>query len=99
MSENAPLRPADDLIRPKVAQTLAELELEDQDQAAAQLAEQYAAEIDGARNRAAALDSLGPKLLACLVELGATPKARSAVSLPGRQPGSSLARLRAARTG
>lgn len=99
MTESAPIRPVEDLIGPKVAQAIAELDLEDRDQAAAQLAAQYAQEIDRAKNRAATLDSLGPKLLACLVELGATPRARKAATGNASPASSPLARLRDSRAG
>lgn len=95
------LRPADHLLAPAVAATLRELDLTELDSATAKLAGQYARAIDDAdpEDRPVALRDLGPKLLACLVELGATPRARAAVKDGSAADAgtSSLARLREAR--
>src|SRR5258708_30574804 len=57
------------------------------DAAAVKLAQRYAAAIDDADNRAEALERLGPKLLAALESLGATPAARAKLK-EGRPAGS-----------
>lgn len=73
----ANLRLADELLAPAVTGALAKLSFADEDAGAVKLALQYAAAIDRAENRAEALERLGPKLLACLDALGATPAARA----------------------
>jgi hypothetical protein len=75
------VRSADDLIAPAVANTIQQLQtdLSDEDAAAVRLAERYAAAIDDADDKQAALDKLGPKLLAVLESLGATPKGRAVI--------------------
>ncbi|MEH1013057.1 hypothetical protein V6U90_08090 [Micromonospora sp. CPCC 206060] len=95
------LRSADALISPDVAETVAKLpDLTPADAAAVKLARRYAAAIDEADPEAAAevLDKLGPKLLAALEALGATPRSRAArkggASGPGR---GKLAAIREAR--
>src|SRR5258708_32494072 len=57
------------------------------DSAAVKLAQRYAAAIDDADNRAEALERLGPRLLAVLEALGATPAARAKLK-EGRAAGS-----------
>lgn len=91
------LRSADELLLPTVQHTIANLTLRPEDSAAATLAERYAATIDADPEQ---LKDLGPKLLATLEALGATPRARAA----GRKPAgggtggtSKLAALREAR--
>jgi hypothetical protein len=93
------IRDVDDLIGPAVADTIDQLTLQPEDHAAAQLATRYAAAIDAAEDTRAALDHLGPKLLAVLEQLGATPKARATLTkgAAGRGGQSELAKLRAAR--
>ena len=74
------LRPADSLLAPAVETTLANLAkvgLTDSDAAVVRLAQSYAAAIDGAEDPAEALQALGPKLLAALQALQATPAARA----------------------
>ena len=90
------LRDVDQLLLPQVQHTIGALDLTPADSAAATLAETYARAIDADPDQ---LDDLGPRLLACLVELGATPKARAAVSKTagGAASGGKLAQLRAAR--
>lgn len=98
MSGNSRIRSADSLILPDVRETLARLELSPEDAAAGQLARRYAAAIDAAITPADVLNDLGPKLLAVLEALGATPRARAAV-VKSQQPAgpSKLSALRLAR--
>ncbi|HEX6579207.1 MAG TPA: hypothetical protein VF082_12655 [Jiangellaceae bacterium] len=99
-SRNSHLRPVDDLIAPDVAKTLAALtSLAPEDTAAVRLARRYAAAIDDAPadERVAALGTFGPKLLAVLEQLGATPKARAARKGEAPSGTGRLAALRAAR--
>ncbi|MET7989847.1 hypothetical protein ABZU76_02950 [Amycolatopsis sp. NPDC005232] len=56
--------------------SLGAVELRPEDQAAAQLARAYAAELDG---NPEALAKVGPLLLACLESMGMTAKGRAAV--------------------
>ncbi len=90
------LRDADELMATAVAATLDALDLTEADTAAVRLARRYAAAID---DDEAALDVYGPKLLAVLEALGATPAARA--RLKGGKPAdakpSRLAQLRDAR--
>ena len=72
----AQLRSTDGLVMPAVASTLLNLDLGPADLAASRLALVYARAIDDAQDPKV-LAELGPKLLAALVELGATPKARA----------------------
>ncbi len=81
------LRPVDGLLAPVVAESVAALTLAPQDAAAARLARRYAEAIDAAEDTDAALDTYGPKLLAALAALGATPTARKARA--GGVPGAS----------
>jgi hypothetical protein len=93
------IRAADDLIAPAVHEAIGQLPLRPEDHAAATLAQRYAAAIDDADDPQATLDALGPKLLATLDALGATPKARAQIMKgvsSGENPGK-LAALRAAR--
>jgi hypothetical protein len=93
------IRAADDLIAPAVHDAIGQLPLRPEDHAAATLAQTYATAIDDADNPQHALDQLGPKLLAVLEQLGATPKARAQImkgTSSGENPGK-LAALRAAR--
>lgn len=71
------LRSTSELLAPAIEKTIAALPLADADAAAAQLARRYAATIDAAEHRTEAMEKLGPKLLAALESLGATPAARS----------------------
>lgn len=92
------LRSADTLIGPAVAETLRNLELSEEDAAAAVLAQRYADAIDNAEDQAEMLKELGPRLLACLESLGATPKARATMKKgTGGGGQGKLAQLRAAR--
>lgn len=121
----AALASTDRQLLPSVLAALGGLELADEDQAVAKLAEHYAREIDRADAIAAqadrvlreidgdeeaaelvaalraklgarsALESLGPKLLAALESLGASPRARAAVRKGGVVNGSGkLAKFR-----
>jgi hypothetical protein len=109
------LRDASDLLWPAVAETLASLDLRPDDAAARKLAQRYAQVIDGlpdrdeytterAHDQAWALRWIGPLLLDCLTQLGATPASRAAItkmtstgkSTPGDTP-NELDRLRASR--
>jgi hypothetical protein len=87
----APLRDASELLWPALAETLASLDLGPEDAAARKLAQRYAQVIDGlpdgdeftssrAHDQAWGLRWMGPLLLDCLTELGATPAARARVS-------------------
>lgn len=93
------LQPADRLLAPAVADTIAALTVAPEDAGAVQLARRYAAAIDQADEPADALERLGPKLLAVLESLGATPKGRAALrkEAPGAQGRGQLAAIRAAR--
>lgn len=97
------LRDADELLRPAVAASISALQVtDDRDAAVVKLAERYAAAIDDAESdeRTAALRDLGPKLLAALTALQATPaaRARQRTSKGGDGAGQGgLAQLRAAR--
>jgi hypothetical protein len=89
------LQSADELFAAAVATTLSALALTEADTAAVRLARRYATAIDNGGD----LADLGPKLLACLTALGATPAARARIKTarqPDAQPGR-LAQLRAAR--
>lgn len=88
---NARLRPVDDLLAPAVAETIRNLEVAAEDAGAVRLATRYAAAIDAAAPELAGqvLNDLGPKLLACLEALGATPRARAAAGKGGAQRGPS----------
>lgn len=91
----AKLRPAEDTLAFAVAETLDTLALAPEDRGVAVLAALYATLID---ELPAALPDIGPKLLACLEALGASPRARAAISKGGPTGGSGkLARLREAR--
>ncbi len=76
------LRDADKLLAPAVERTLGALQLTDADAALATLARSYAAAVD-ADPEGDALEALGPKLLAALQQLQATPAARSKVKTGG----------------
>jgi hypothetical protein len=83
------------LLLPTVQHTIANLTLRPEDSAAATLAERYAASIDADPEQ---LKDLGPRLLATLEALGATPHARAAVSKGGATGGTTkLDQLREAR--
>ena len=77
----AKLRDADGLLLTAVATTIAELNLDDIDKAAVELAKHYAAAIDAGHcpecDADRDLEDLGHRLLAVLESLGATPAARS----------------------
>jgi hypothetical protein len=88
-----PVRDADDLLAPAVAEAVAALGLRPEDTAAAALARLYAERIDGAESEAAALKVFGPLLLRTLEALGATPGSRKATGRP-RPSSSKLAELR-----
>jgi len=97
----ARIRPADDLIAPAVAETVNALQLEPEDAAAVQLARRYAAILDDAYatdDEAKVWNDLGPKLLAVLESLGATPRARALAAKGGATRAESrLAAIRSAR--
>lgn len=102
------LRDASELLWPAVSETLATLELGSEHAAAVKLAKRYAQVIDSmpdkapgnAPDQAWAMRWLGPLLLDCLSELGATPAAKARLTKGGK-PGDGkptrLAQLRAAR--
>jgi hypothetical protein len=96
----AKLRDADGLLLTAVATTIAELNLDDIDTAAVELAKHYAAAIDAGHcsecDADRDLDLLGPKLLAVLESLGATPAARSKL-VKGGPPSRAANRLAAIR--
>jgi hypothetical protein len=73
------LHSADRTLAAAAAETITALALAPEDAAAVRLTQRYAAEIDDAADPAAALERLGPKLLAALEALGATPQARSRI--------------------
>lgn len=94
------LRPVDALIGADVDGTIRNLpHLAESDQAAVRLAREYAAVIDdaGDEDRDKVLERFGPKLLAVLEQLGATPKARAARKGGGSGGEGKLAQLRASR--
>jgi hypothetical protein len=112
----APLRDASELLWPAVQETLAALGLGSEDSAARRLAQRYAQVIDGlpdredgtserAHDQAWGLRWIGPLLLDCLVQLGATPASRAQIDKGtkaggGSQPDAAptqLDRLRASR--
>jgi hypothetical protein len=95
---NRRLQPADGLLAAAVAETIRALDLVPADAAGVALALRYADTIDQADNRADAVERLGPKLLAVLDALGATPTARARIKTGGApSAGNDLDRLRAAR--
>ena len=96
----AELRDASELLWPAVARTLAHLNPGPEHDAAAVLAERYAKVIDEHRDPAWALRWIGPLLLDCLSELGATPAAVARLTKgtkPAETKPNGLAKLRAAR--
>jgi hypothetical protein len=95
--DGAPLRSSDELLAPAVEAALQALELGEADAAAAQLARRYAKVLDEARDPAWSARWIGPLLLDCLVQLGATPASRK--PKPADRPPSQLDQLRAARAG
>ena len=97
---DSPVRDADELLAPAVAETLAALDLGPEHAAARKLAERYADVIDKARDPAWSARWIGPLLLQALTELGATPAARAALTKgakPAPQGPSRLDQLRAVR--
>lgn len=102
MAGSGQIRAADHLILPEVRHTIEKLTLLPEDSAAATLAERYAAAIDQAAcpecgGQREALKDLGPKLLAALEQLGATPRARAGAVKGGGAGGGKLAAIRSAR--
>lgn len=83
--DRTPRDPAD-LLTPAVETTITALNLDAKDTALAQLARLFAAAIDEAENPGSALRWLGPPFLKVLLQLGATPAARSAKSGKPDQP-------------
>ena len=71
-------RSTDEMLGPSVGETLAALELDGKDAAAARLATVYARVIDQAADPAWAARWIGPLLLQALAELHATPASRKA---------------------
>lgn len=92
------LQAADNLLAPAVAAAIGALTLDNADTGAVKLARAYAEAIDAAPGDPEVLEKLGPKLLAALESLGATPKARATITkgTAGAAAGR-LAALRAAR--
>ena len=81
-----------------LADALKDVPLLPRDSAGAALAKSYAAAIDAADEPGEALDQLGPKLLAVLVQLGMTPAGRGAKGgTSGAPVASKLDELRARR--
>ncbi len=76
--------------------SVAALTLVPGDAAVAQLARAYARSIDVAQDRPYVLEKLGPRLLRCLVSLGATPASR-VPGKPPKRPPSWLDQMRAGR--
>ncbi len=93
------LRDASTLLQTAVTETIAALELTDKDAGAVRLAVEYAQTIDLSCSSPEMLDKLGPKLLAVLEQLGATPAARARMKTakPADARPNELAKLRAAR--
>jgi hypothetical protein len=103
------LRDASELLWPAVSETLASLDLGSEHAAAKKLAQRYAQIIDGtpdnsprgAPDQAWAMRWIGPLLLDCLTELGATPAAKAALTKGTGKPADAkpgrLTQLRAAR--
>jgi hypothetical protein len=83
------LQPADATLLHAVTALVPSLRLTDADQGAVRLAEHYAQAIDAAEDKAEALEKLGPRLLAALESLGATPRARAAFLKGGGRSGPS----------
>ena len=81
-----PLRDADELLAPAVAETIQALELGPEFAAAAAVALRYAQAIDTAKDPAWAARWLGPLLLDALQSLGATPAAKARMK-PAAKPG------------
>lgn len=90
------LQPVDAMFAPVVTEALKNVALTDADKAAVLLARRYADAIDLAEDRDQALALFGPKLLAVLGELRATPKARGAAK-PEPAKSGRLAALRQSR--
>jgi ribosomal protein S19E (S16A) len=93
------LRSTDDMLTSAVGEALDALGLEAEDSAVKRLARVYAAEIDGRNPEESVevLGNLGPKLLATLEALGATPKARGKLGKIVPRGESELDRMRASR--
>jgi hypothetical protein len=93
------LRSSDALLLSAVTEAIAALGVAPEDSAASRLARAYAQEIDerNPEESVEVLDKLGPKLLATLDALGATPKSRGRVTKTAPVGESELERLRAAR--
>jgi hypothetical protein len=91
----ARVKPADETLAGAVAESVEHLELTPADGAAARLAMVYAESIDAGVDR----ERLGPALLRCLEQLGATPRARAEIGrrVHGEVVESALERLRATR--
>ena len=87
MAERA-LRSADDLLAAVVDTSIKALTLQPEDAAVVRLARQYAAAIDADPDT---LDAMGPKLLAALTALGASPAGR--IRLKGGEPTRAESRL------
>lgn len=77
------------MVAPAVADAVGALDLADEDVAVVRLAREYAAAIDAAQGDVAVLSDLGPKLLAVLKSLGATPKDRAGLGGGGAARGPS----------
>ncbi len=93
----APLRDADELLAPAVAETLAALDLGPEHAAAVKLAERYAQVLDEAKDPAWSARWIGPLLLQALAELGATPASRHAMTKGAKQAPAGPSRLDALR--
>lgn len=93
----ATLRDAKELLEYSTAEALAAIDAEVQDVAAIKLAIRYAAAISRHEGDIEVLNKLGPKLLATLESLGATPAARARMKdhKPADSNEGGLAKLRA----
>lgn len=92
------LRDTAEFLSVAVETTIGALDLADEDAATIQIARHYAATIDQNPDPRTIRD-VGPLLLDCLEQLGATPAARARLKTgkTGDAPVSQLAKLRAAR--
>jgi hypothetical protein len=90
------LQPVDGMFGPAVVGALQNVPVTEADKATVLLARRYAEAIDTAEDRDQALAVFGPKLLAVLAELRATPKARGA-GKPEQPRAGRLSALREAR--
>jgi len=79
-------RDAESLLVTHVDRTVAALDLEDCDRAAAALAREYAAAIDSSENLGYSMRWIAPLLLDALDALGATPASRARMKVAKKAP-------------